>query len=67
MPKVAAPKVADAIPPGSVLPLKELLADGSTGTVGTLVVISREGLAVTASHCVLWDGRVYPEKLFFYS
>ena len=59
----AAPKAADAIPPGSVLPLLELMSDGSTGTVGTLVVISREGLAVTASHCVLWDGRVYPDAL----
>ena len=45
------------LPPGSVLPLKEVLREGSVRTIGTVVVIDREGLCLTASHCVVWEDR----------
>ena len=50
-------------PLGSVKRLEELTAGGSRLTVGTLVLITPGGLALTARHCVVWDGIIYPHRL----
>ena len=43
----------DSLPYGAILPLMEMTMDGVLTTVGTLVVISRSGQSVTASHCAI--------------
>lgn len=52
-----------------MLSLKERRPDGSiVQTLGTMTVISPDGLAVTALHCVLWDDALlYPEALWVHS
>ncbi len=50
-------------PTGSVLPLQEVKEDKSKVTIGTLVVISPQGLCVTALHAIEWGGFVYPDAL----
>ena len=52
-----------------MLPLKERRPDGSiVQTVGTMTIISPDGIGVTALHCVLWDGSLlYPEALWVHT
>lgn len=65
-PAARAPELVrlDQVTPGAVLLLKELLLDDELHTVGTLVIISGSGLAVTACHFTAReDGFVYPDSL----
>ena len=64
--QVSAPLLPPPPPPtGAILPVWEVFADGSKEFLGTLTIISADGVAVTARHVVLWgDGRMHPRRLF---
>jgi len=54
-------------PPGSVQPIKERMPDGSHRTIGTLGIISPDGLSLTSWHVVVWeDGFIHPLRLWVY-
>ena len=52
-------------PTGAILPVYEVFANDSKEFLGTLTIISADGIAATARHVVVWgDGRMHPRRLF---
>ncbi len=52
-------------PAGAVLPLMEVHRDGSKSLLGTMAIISPDGMAITARHVVVRaDGFIHPRRLW---